>query len=134
MPYDKYFHIRTYTFADVLQSRCFKNFSKFTKKLLCWSLFLILSQISILQHYWKKRLRYKCFLMNFARYIQCIFCRTPPVNCFCSTEKKITTKIVKSPLEKENKLGTACKKNNDTSWKKKLKHYLHQVFISWFIC
>ena len=37
------------------------------------------------------------------------FYRTPPCNCFCSTEKHFTNKIVKNPLTKKKK-ETACKK------------------------
>ena len=90
------------------------NFAKFTRKHLCRILFLIKLQVSILQLYLKKRLRYRCFLMNFA-----IFYRTPPDDCFCSKEKYFTNKIVKSPLRKK-KMQTAGEKNSAMHRKKNL--------------
>ena len=98
--------------------RVFKNFSNFTRKHLRQNLFIIKLQVSILQLYWKKRLRCRCFLMNFARYITRLFYRIPPGDRFYSAEKYFITKIVKSPLEKERKLETTYKKTNDTRWKK----------------
>ena len=50
--------------------------------------------------------------MNFAKYLKHLFYKTPPGDCFCSTEKYFTNKIVKIPLRK--KIETACKKSNDT--------------------
>ena len=87
--------------------------------------------MSILQLHWKKRLQYRYFLMNFARYIRYLFYRTSSGDCFCSTEKYFTTKLVKSTLEKEQSLGAACKKNKIHA-EKKLKHCLHQVFIFFY--
>ena len=57
------------------------------------------------QLYWKKRLWYSCFLMNLARYLRQLFYRTPPGNCFCSTEKYFTNKIVESLLKKRKNIG-----------------------------
>ena len=62
-------------------------FAKLTRKQLCRSLILIKLQVSILQLHWKKGLQHSCFLMNFARYLRHLFYRTPPGDCFCSTEK-----------------------------------------------
>ena len=66
--------------------------------------------------------------MNFERYMRYLFYRTPPGDYFY-TKIYFTTKIVKSPLEKETKTETACKKNNETCSK---KTYLNQVFISYY--
>ena len=57
----------------------------------------------------KERLRCRCFLVNFARYLRYLFYRTPSGDCFCSTEKYFTNKIVKSPLKKEKQMETAGK-------------------------
>ena len=105
-------------------------FAKFTRKHLCWSLILIKLQVSILQLHWKKGLQHRCFLMNFARYLRHLFYRTPPGDCFCSTEKYFTNKIVKNPLIKEKKMETACKKKNNTE--QKLNYYLDEVSIPFY--
>ena len=68
--------------------------------------------------YWQKRFRYRCFLTHFKRYLRCRFYWTPPGDCFCSTEKYFTNKIVKSALKKEKKVATAGKKNNSIRRKK----------------
>ena len=47
------------------------------------------------------------------------FYRTPPSDCFCSTEKHFTNKIVKNPLKKEKKMETACKNK-----KKKIQQHM----------
>ena len=55
------FYISSSTFADVLEDWCFfRNFSKFTRKHLCRSVFLIKLQVSMRQVYWKKRFWYRC--------------------------------------------------------------------------
>ena len=70
--------------------------------------------------------------MGFAKYlIKKPFYRTPPGACFCSTEKYFNNEIGKNPLKKKKKMETAGKKNNDMR-RKKLKHYQHQVFISFY--
>ena len=94
----------------------FRCSTKFPRKHLCLSLFLIKLQVFMLKLYWKKRLRWRCFLMNFARCLRQFFYRTPPGDCLCSTEKYFTNKIVKSPLKK--KMETAGKKSNDMCRKK----------------
>ena len=105
-----------------------KNFAKFTG---IYSL-LIKLRVPILQLHGKEKLRYRCFLVNFARYLRCLFYRTYPGNCICSTEIYFTNKIVKSILKIEKKTTeTACKKNNGTR-RKEVKHYLHQVFIYFY--
>ena len=68
--------------------------------------------------------------MNFARYLRHLFYRTPPGDCFCSTEKYFTNKIVKNPLIKEKKMETACKKKNNTE--QKLNYYLDEVSIPFY--
>ena len=94
--------------TSAMELSCEKIFcAKFTRKHLCRSLFLIKLQVFILQLHWKKGLPHRCFLMNFASLY-----RTPPRDCFCSTERYFTNKIEKNPLRK--KMKTACKKNNDT--------------------
>ena len=93
----------------------FRCSTKFLRKHLCLSLLLIKLQVFMLKLYWKKRLRWRCFLMNFARCLRQFFYRTPPGDCLCSTEKYFTNKIVKSPLKKKKKkMETAGKKSNDT--------------------
>ena len=67
----------------------------------------------ILQLHWKKGLQHRCFLINFARCLRHLFYRTLPGNCFCSTEKSFTNKIVKNPYRKEKKMEATCKKKND---------------------
>ena len=49
-----------------------KNLAKLTGKPLCRSLFLITLQL-------KKRLWYRCFPVNFAKFLRTPFYRTPPV-------------------------------------------------------
>ena len=80
-----------------------KNFAKLTGKYLCGSLFSTKLQVCILKLFLKKRLWYRCFLMNSKRYLRHLFHRTPPGDSFCSTEKYFTNTIVKSPLKKEKK-------------------------------
>ena len=106
-----------YNLVEHLQWSFFakKNFflQNSQEKHLCRSLFLIKLQVSILQLDWKKGLQHRCFLMNFARYLRHLFDRTPPCDCFCSTEKCFTNKIAKNPWVKK-KNGNTCKKNNVT--------------------
>ena len=106
-----------------------KIFSKFARKHLYRSLFWRKLQVSILRLYWKKRLRYGCFLMNFARYLWPLFYTSRRL--FLSYKKTFYHQNSKEPSGKRQKMETACKKNNDTCWKK-LKNYLNQVFISFY--
>ena len=92
-----------------------KNFAKLTVKYLCGSLFSTKLQVCIVQLFLRKRLWYRCFLMNSKRYLRHLFHRTPPSDSFCSTEKYFTNTIVKSPLKKE-------KKKNGNSWWEKQRH------------
>ena len=78
-------------------------FAKLTRKQLCRSLILIKLQVSILQLHWKKGLQHSCFLMNFARYLRHLFYRTPPGDCFCSTEKIFYQQNSKEPSHRQNK-------------------------------
>ena len=112
----------TSTFADS------QNFFKIHKKTPVPD---ALFKISIFKLYWKERIRYRYFWMNFTRCIRRAFYRTPSGNCFCSAEKYFTTKIVKSLLKKENKLETVCKKNKGTCWKQTWTH-LHHVVIFFY--
>ena len=80
-----------------------KNFEKLTGKQLCPGFLLIKLQVSILQLYGKNRIQYRCFIINFTRYLRHIFYRTPPGDCVCPTEKYFTNKIVKILLKKEKK-------------------------------
>ena len=50
---------------------------------------------------------------------------------FLSYKKTFYHQNSKEPYGKRQKMETACKKNNDTCWKK-LKNYLNQVFISFY--
>ena len=52
----------------------------------------------------KKGLWHRCFLINFAIYLGHLFYKTPPSDCFCSTEKYFNNKVVKNPLRRENNL------------------------------
>ena len=116
----------------------FRCSTKFPRKHLCLSLFLINLQVFMLKLYWKKRLGWRCFLMNFARCLRQFFYRTLPGDCLCSTEKYFTNKIVKSPLKKKKwkqlvRKATICAEKNWTQ-------YLHQIFLffyysktSWFL-
>ena len=106
-------------------------FSKFARKNLCQSLFLIKLQVTILQLHWKKGLLHRCFLMNFARYLRQRFYRTPPGDCFCFNEKYFTKKVEKNHLRKEKKWKQVVRKTT-THGEQKLNHYLHQVLISFF--
>ena len=56
-----------------------------------------------------------------------VFYRTPPGDCFCSTEKIRKRK----KNEKTKKMETACKKSSHTD-KAKTYYYLHKVFISFY--
>ena len=106
-------------------------FAKFTGNHLCRSLFLIKLQVSILQLHWSKELPYRCSLMIFARYLRHLFYRKPPGDCFCSTEKYFTNKIVMNPLRKETKRKQLVRKTT-THAEQNLNQYLHQVFISFY--
>ena len=55
IPYNRFFQISKF-YVDAP-----KNFAKFKRKHLSRSLFLIKLQVSILQLYWKRRLRHRCF-------------------------------------------------------------------------
>ena len=84
------------------------SISKFKRKQLCHSCG------SISCNFTKKDSDTGIFLTNFPRDLRykTLFYTTPLGNCFCSTKKYFTTKIVivKSPLVEEKKLETACKK------------------------
>ena len=78
--------------ADIFRSshrRCsvkkgvLRNFSKFTGKHLCQSLFCNKVAGLTLQLYKKKRLWHRCFPVNFAKFLRTPFLRTPPDDCFC---------------------------------------------------
>ena len=117
----------------------FKNFIKFTG---IYSL-LIKLRVPILQLHGKKKLRYRCFLVNFARYLRCLFYRTFPSNCICSTEIYFTNKIVKSILKIEKKnqqkqlvrktTAHAGKKLNTTYIKYSYTFTIQKFFIPLFI-
>ena len=61
-----------------------KAFAKFTRKHLCQSLFF--NKVTDLRPatLLKKRLRHKCFPLNFAKFLRTSY-RTPRSYCFCST-------------------------------------------------
>ena len=96
------------------------------------SLFLIKLHVSILQLNRKKKLRCRCFLMNFARHLIHLFYRIPPGDFFCSEKKYFCIKIVKIALKKEKTWKLLVTKTTIHP-EKKLKHYLHQVFISFYV-
>ena len=70
------------------QKGVLKNFTKFTGKYLCQSLFfnkvvrLRPETLSEGCNFIKKRLWHKCFLVNFQKYLRTLFDRTPPGNSF----------------------------------------------------
>ena len=61
------------------QKRALKDFEKFTGKHLCWSLFF--DKVANLRP-GKKRLWYRCFHVNFAKFLRTPFYRAPPEDCF----------------------------------------------------
>ena len=87
-----------------------------------------LCQRSLFCNFVKKRLQQTCFLMSFTRYFRHLLYRSPPVDCFCSKKKYFANKIVNSLLKEEKHAG----KKNPTQTEKRLKDYLHQVFISFY--
>ena len=100
-------------------------FAKYTRKHLCWSLILIKLQVSIRQIHWKKVLQHGCFMMNFARYLRHTFYRTPPGDCFCSTEKIFYQQNSKEPSEKRVK--------NENSLQEKQPHRQNKNLITLYI-
>ena len=64
--------------------------------------------------------------MSFTKYFRHLLYGSPPVDCSRSKEKDFAKKIVNSLLKKEKYAG----KKNPTQTEKRLKYYLHQVFIS----
>ena len=62
--------------ADVFKINVLINFAIFTGKHLCWSLFLIKSDLNAC-NFMKKRLQHKCFPVKFVK--STFFNRTPPV-------------------------------------------------------
>ena len=67
--------------------------------------------------------------MSFTRYFRHLLYRSPPVDCFCSKKKYFANKIVNSLLKEEKHAG---KKDPTTQTEKRLKDYLHQVFLSFY--
>ena len=57
------------------------------------------------------------------------FYRTLPHDCFCSTEKYFTNKIVKNPLRKKKKMETACKKTHNTHCPFTIQKLLYFSFL-----
>ena len=84
--------------------------------------FLIKLQVSMLQLHWKKGPQHKCFLMNFGRYIKTPFLHNTSKWLLLFYGKIFYQYDSKKPSEKkkekENKMETACKINND---KRKIK-------------
>ena len=62
----------------------------------------------------KKGLQYRCFLMNFAKYVRHLFYGTPLGDSFCSTKKYFTNKIIKKSLRKEKNGNSLQKKQRYT--------------------
>ena len=84
-----------------------KNFANFRGMHLCRSLFLIKLQVSNLQLYWKKRLQYRCFLMNFETYF--------PANiCWSSRRLEDVFHVLKT-------FSTRLQRNNFSSYKTSLR-------------
>ena len=63
--------------------------------------------------------------MNFARYLKHTFYRIPLGDCFCSTENYFTIETKKNFVKKPLIRKTTIHAKNT-----QLKHYFHQVFIS----
>ena len=102
-------------------------FTKFIRKYLSRSLFLIKLQVIILQLHWQKGLGHWGFLMNFVRYLG----QNTPGDCFFTTEKYFTNKIVKNSLGKEKKWKQFVRKTM-TRAEQKLNHNIYQIFISFY--
>ena len=62
-----WYNVQKQPFADALQNRCTKNFTKLTGKHLCWSLFLIKLQTWRPSTVLKKRLQHRCFPVNITK-------------------------------------------------------------------
>ena len=62
-------------FADVKPSKIdvLKNFAKFTRKYLCWSLFLITVAGLEACNFIKKRFLHRCFPVNIAKFLRTAF-------------------------------------------------------------
>ena len=118
MPSDKYFHIR--------KIGALKNVLKFTRNQLYWSLFLINLQVSILKTLLKEKSPMQVFSDDFCKINKTPFLQYTSRRLLPFYGKYFSTKIVK---RKRKKMETACKETT-TYAEKKLKHYLHQVFIS----
>ena len=56
------------------------------------------------------------------------FYRTPPCDCFCSTEKHFTNKIVKNPLKKKMKTASKKKKQQHMQNKNLITIYIRASF------
>ena len=106
-------------------------FCKFRRKDLRWSLILIKLQVSILQLYWKKGLQHRCFLVSFATYLNTFFTEHLPTTTSFLRNQNFINEIVKSPLRNRKKWKQLVRKTT-TQAKQKLRHYLHQVFISFY--
>ena len=64
-----YYRHRIFQITEAAPGGVLKNFRKFTEKYLCQSLFFK-SQL-----YLKKRLRHRCFSVNFAKFLRTSFCK-----------------------------------------------------------
>ena len=60
-----------------------KSFENLTEKNLCMSLFL--NKVAGLQtdYLLSKKLLYTCFPVSFSRYLENLYCKTRPGDCFC---------------------------------------------------
>ena len=74
-------HKQLYAYQGFLSKVVFKNFKKFTRQHLCWSLFL--SATTNL----KWRLRHRCFPVNFCKFFENIPFNWPPPVTVCFRHK-----------------------------------------------
>ena len=72
------------------------------------------------------------FSDEFCKIFKTPFYRTPPGDCFCSTEKYFISKMIKNPLTKKKRKWKQLVRKTTTHAKQKLNHYLHQFFISFY--
>ena len=81
----------------------------------------------------KEKTLIQVFSDKFGKIHKTPFYRTPPSDCFCSTEKYFATKIKFSfSLWKKKKNCKQLVRKTMTYAEKKLKHYLHEVFIFFY--
>ena len=131
MPYDKYFHIGNFYVCRCSAEQVFLKCSNIYRKSSVSESFLNkvtgLYPATLL----KEKILIQVFSETFWEILKAPFLHLK-ANASVLQKKYFTNKIVKIHLKKDKKLKTTGKKSNHIC-NKKLKHYLHQVFISFTI-